>query len=120
MGGLSQGVSVQAWKIVQKWLSKKGNPRWLLALDECDPVSLDIAEVFPNSGSRHIIITARDLEVPAQAGGTPIYVQGMGAGVGLGILLRSAGVSLEGSSAAGMSHSLVYNPLWVLFELTDG
>jgi hypothetical protein len=97
-GKLVQGVS--GWKIVQDWLAKIGNTKWLLLVDNNDDqeaVRLD--DSLPTCEWGNIIITSRNRQACDHGRSVPVYAIGKEAGVQLllqGVSKNSEELSEEG------------------------
>jgi hypothetical protein len=91
-GKLVQGVS--GWKVVQDWLAKIGNTKWLLLVDNNDDqeaVRLD--DSLPTCEWGNIIITSRNRQACDHGRSVPVYVIGKEAGVQL--LFQGVGKNSE-------------------------
>lgn len=101
-GELVQSATDLAWETVQNWLSKEGNEKWLLLVDNNDDLkSFDLGEYLPTCEQGNIIITSRIREACLRAGGTPIEVPQIGKDAGLQLLLKSANKRVQDLSKAG-------------------
>lgn len=87
------------WTAVRYWLSKKGNSKWLLLVDNYDDLkAVNMNDYLPTCNTGTIVVTTRVRATVANLNGRSIEIGDIGKEAGVRLLLSSCNMTMAGQA----------------------